>query len=63
MGHERDQDLSARASPRIGATEIDGPASKRPKVETNSDSDDRQVSQLKRLRPPKQSHVIINLED
>ncbi|XP_072402902.1 NGFI-A-binding protein homolog [Diabrotica undecimpunctata] len=42
MGHDREVDISARASPRIGGFENDRPISKRPKMEATSDSDDRQ---------------------
>nr|XP_023024613.1 NGFI-A-binding protein homolog isoform X2 [Leptinotarsa decemlineata] len=44
MGHDREgeNNISARASPRITASECEGPALKRPKLESNSDCDDRQ---------------------
>ncbi|XP_057669378.1 NGFI-A-binding protein homolog [Diorhabda carinulata] len=41
MGHEREAEILARASPRMGG-EIEGPSNKRPKIEATSDSDDRQ---------------------
>ncbi|KAG5895998.1 hypothetical protein JTB14_007566 [Gonioctena quinquepunctata] len=44
MGHDREAEItmSARGSPRITGSDCDGPMLKRPKLESTSDSDDRQ---------------------